>query len=433
MKPLMLALAGLVGLGAWPGAQMDATSRERARVMLRHGYELVKKHYYDEKFHGLDLDARYRDFDEQVKGAPSLNAGMAIVADFLDGLQDSHTYFVPPARPYDFDYGYRSQAYGNRIFVTQIRPGSDAEAKLKVGDELLVVNDVSLNRDSFPRMRYVLNVLSPQPLLALTVAGLDGKRRDVSLTTRSRQGKRRLDLTTIESEDLWRLIRQGQIDAEDFGHRYYEMGKVMIWRMPSFMMEGADVDAMFDVVRKHQALVLDLRGNPGGRVDALLRMVGAVFPQDVQVGTLAGRTPRQPLVARTRGSRAYLGEITVLVDAESASASELFARVIQLEGRGTVVGDRTSGSVMQSMGHSESQGLDTLIYYYFSVTNADVLMRDGKSLEHAGVTPTVTVIPTAEDLAAGRDVAMVRALELAGINIDPVKAGELFPFKWRPF
>jgi C-terminal processing protease CtpA/Prc len=67
------------------------------------------------------------------------------------------------------------------------------------------------------------------------------------------------------------------------------------------------------------------------------------------------------------------------------------------------------------------------------VTDADVLMRDGKSLEHAGVTPTVVVIPTAEDLAAGRDVAMVRALELAGVSMDPVKAGELFPFRWRPF
>jgi hypothetical protein len=102
MKPLCFAVAALVGFGVWPATQMDASSRERARVMLRHAYELVKKHYYDEKFHGLDLDARYRNFDEQMKGAPSLNAGMALVADFLDGLQDSHTYFVPPARPYDF-------------------------------------------------------------------------------------------------------------------------------------------------------------------------------------------------------------------------------------------------------------------------------------------------------------------------------------------
>jgi C-terminal processing protease CtpA/Prc len=266
MKPVIFALAGALALGPWQGTQMDATSRERARVMLRHAYDLVRKHYYDEKFHGLDLDARYRSFDDQVRAAPSLNASMAIVADFLDGLQDSHTYFVPPARPYDFDYGYRSQAYGNRVFVTHIRPGSDAATKLEIGDEILVLNGVPLGRDTVSRMRYILNVLSPQPSLALTVAGLDGKRRDVSLTTRSRQGKRRLDLTTIDSEDFWRLIRQSESDAEDSGYPYYEMGKVMVWKMPSFMMEATDVDAMFDIVRKHEALVLDLRGNPGGRV-----------------------------------------------------------------------------------------------------------------------------------------------------------------------
>lgn len=433
MKPVIFALAGALALGPWQGAQMDATSRERARTMLRHAYELVRKHYYDEKFRGLDLDARYRSFDEQVKIAPSLNASMAIVADFLDGLQDSHTFFVPPARPYDFDYGYRAQAYGNHIFVTQIRPGSDAAANLRIGDEILVLNGVSLNRDTVSRMSYVLNVLSPQPSLALTVAGPDGARRDVRLNTRTRQGKRRLDLTTIDSEDLWRAVRQSQNDTEDFGQRYIEAGKVMIWKMPGFSMNDADVDAMFDIVRKHQVLVLDLRGNHGGRVDTLLRMLGAVFPVDIPVATLVSRTPQKPLVARTNRARTYLGEITVLVDAESASASELFARVIQLEGRGNVVGDRTSGSVMQSRGHGESQGLDTVISYYFSVTDADVLMRDGKSLEHTGVTPTVLVIPTAEDLAVGRDVAMARALELAGVSIDPVKAGELFPFKWKPF
>ena len=53
MKPVVFALAGALALGPWQGAQMDTTSRERARTMLRHAYELVRKHYYDEKFRGL--------------------------------------------------------------------------------------------------------------------------------------------------------------------------------------------------------------------------------------------------------------------------------------------------------------------------------------------------------------------------------------------
>src|SRR5690349_12313284 len=147
--------------------------------------------------------------------------------------------------------------------------------------------------------------------------------------------------------------------------------------MPDFSMENAEVDRMFDVARKHSTLVLDLRGNPGGRVDTLLRMVGSVFPADVQVATLVARSPQKPLVAKTRGDRAFLGEIIVIVDSESASAAELFARVIQLEGRGTVVGDRSAGSVMQSRGYPGQQGIDTAIFYFFSITNADLIMKDG--------------------------------------------------------
>jgi hypothetical protein len=42
------------------------------------------------------------------------------------------------------------------------------------------------------------------------------------------------------------------------------------------------------------------------------------------------------------------------------------------------------------------------------------------------------VLPTAKDLAAGRDPAMARATELAGLPMDPVAAGKLFPFEWQP-
>jgi carboxyl-terminal processing protease len=412
---------------------MDGASRERVRVMLRHAYDNVRKHYYDTKFNGLDWDARFKEFDERVRSAASLNAGMMLVADFLDGLDDSHTFFVPPSRPYDFDYGLQYQAYGNEIRVSQVRPGSDAAAKLKIGEVILAINGVPAYRETATRFAYLLNVLSPQPSLALTVAGVDGVRRDVRITTRTRQGKRFLDLTNFESEDLWRLVRESENQAEETSQQYYELEKVMVWRMPEFGLEDAEVDRIFDVVRKHEALVLDLRGNPGGRVDALLRMVGSVFPSDIQVATRVSRTPQKPMLARSRGDKAFHGEVIVLIDARSASAAELFARVIQLEGRGTVVGDRSSGRVMQSMGYAEAQGMDTMISYYFSVTNADVIMKDGKSLEHTGVIPSEVLLPSSEDLAAGRDPVLARALQMAGLKIDPVRAGQLFPFKWRPF
>ena len=87
---------------------------------------------------------------------------------------------------------------------------------------------------------------------------------------------------------------------------------------------------------------------------------------------------------------------------------------------------------MEAKGHSRSQGADTKIFYSLSVTDADLIMKDGKSLEHAGVVPDEVVLPAAQDLAKGRDPALSRAAAIAGVSIDPAAAGKLFPFEWIP-
>ena len=217
---LLITALTLGAVSVQTQTQMDAQSRERVRVMLRHAYETVRKHYYDPALGGLDWDGRFKKYDDQIKAAPSLNAGLGLVADFLDGLNDSHTFFIPPARPYDFDYGFLYQPYGQEIRVSQVRPGSDAAAKLTIGDRIVAFNGVPADRDTAARVQYLLNLLSPQPSVPLTVAGADGVTRDVRIATRTRPGKRQLDLTTLESDDLWQLVRESENQAEDRRQQY---------------------------------------------------------------------------------------------------------------------------------------------------------------------------------------------------------------------
>lgn len=139
----------------------------------------------------------------------------------------------------------------------------------------------------------------------------------------------------------------------------------------------------------------------------------------------------KPIVAKRRGSRTFKGKLAVLVDSESASASELFAHLVQLEKRGTVIDDRTAGAVMRAKYYARKMGLDTVIFYAMSITDADVIMSDGKSLESVGVTPDVLLLPTAADLAAQRDPLLAHAAQLVGIEIDPEEAGLLFPIEWE--
>jgi C-terminal processing protease CtpA/Prc len=111
-------------------------------------------------------------------------------------------------------------------------------------------------------------------------------------------------------------------------------------------------------------------------------MVGAIMDHEVTIATRRGKKPDlKPLVAKSKGKSAFAGKIAVLIDARSASAAELLARVVQLEKRGIVLGDRSSGHVMESRFYSMSHGAATETIYGASITEADLLMGDGKSLE----------------------------------------------------
>ncbi|HEU5239666.1 MAG TPA: S41 family peptidase, partial [Pyrinomonadaceae bacterium] len=127
----------------------------------------------------------------------------------------------------------------------------------------------------------------------------------------------------------------------------------------------------------------------------------------------------------------FSGQLIILVDGNSASASELFARVMQLEKRGTVLGDDTAGAVMTSRSYDHEIGVGRVLYFGTSVTISDVIMTDGKSLERVGVKPDELVIPIGADFAASRDPVLARAAEIAGVKLTPEKAGSLFPVEWK--
>ena len=85
---------------------------------------------------------------------------------------------------------------------------------------------------------------------------------------------------------------------------------------------------------------------------------------------------------------------------------------------------------MEARHYNEAIGADSLVVYGFSITSANLVMADGKSLEDVGVIPDELLLPSAEDLAADKDPVMSHALELAGVTMDPAAAGKLFPFEW---
>jgi carboxyl-terminal processing protease len=184
------------------------------------------------------------------------------------------------------------------------------------------------------------------------------------------------------------------------------------------------VNTMIGNARRYKALVLDLRGNGGGAIAALRQLVSHCFDREVHVATVQQRHNSERHIAKPKRN-GFRGQLIVLVDSRSASAAEVFARIVQLEKRGRVIGDRTAGAVMTARIMPHKVGV-VGYFYATSVTIGDVRMSDGASLEKTGVEPDEIVLPSPADLAAGRDPALAQAIATAGGTITPAEAGRLF-------
>jgi C-terminal processing protease CtpA/Prc len=408
--------------------QYTKFDRDRAQGMLRDVAADVQKHYYDPKLHGLDWNTRVRQAKENIDRADSLNAAVSEIAALLDGLDDSHTFFIPPPRTVLHDYGFELQMIGDRCYVLRVRPGSDAEKKgLKPGDEVLAVNEHRLSRKMFWKIPYLYGILRPQAGLRLTLAGDAGQQRQLDVMARFRT-------SPIIKYTLHGGVNQLVRDIDDVHHslrpRYFEKGdSLLVVQFPRFAFSASEADSIIANMRKHKGVVLDLRGNPGGFVDTLDRLLGGIFENDLKICDRVTRDSTKPVAVAGRHHDAFTGRLAVLVDSDSASAAELFARVVQVERRGFVVGDRTSGRVMEARHYAHEVFIDAGVFYGASITDADLVMTDGKSLEHVGVEPDIMILPTPHDLASGHDPVMEKAAGLVGAQVSPEEARTMFPFE----
>jgi carboxyl-terminal processing protease len=425
MKSLYVAVCCVLGVAVGGAAARqsatpaDAISKyDRGAVieMLKQVKADLTDNYYDARFHGIDVEQTFHQAEERVRQAPTLAHAIGAIADVLTRLDDSHTVFIPPDRQARVRYGWRCSMVGDVPYVTAVTAGSDAEHKgVRIGDRVLAWNEYAPTRENLPRISYVYNFVRPQPRQHLVLRSTDGTIKTLDVET-AMEKRGEYDLPDLVGV-LFNLYSQA-------GDRDTTVGDIFVWRYSGFG-DPKDVDRIMKKARTSGNLVLDLRGNSGGTIDALRTLISSLFDRDVAVSVERTRKGDKPFVAKGRKD-AFRGRLVVLVDSQSGSSAEIAARVVQLEQRGTVIGDRTAGAVMAAQLIPHVYGGGRLTFYATMITVADVRLADGVSLEKTGVTPDETVLPSGADLAANRDPALARAVAVLGGSVTPEDAGRLF-------
>ena len=416
---------------------LNRIEKERMKDILNTIKAEVKDKYYDLNFHGIDLDARFQKASEKLDQAASIGQAYAIIAQVLVDFEDSHLTFYPPSTNIRTEYGFRMKMIGDRAYISAIKPKSDAEKKgLKVGDRIMSIEGFRPNRKEFWKVGYYYYRLNPKPKLRFGILRPDAEQEE-KIEIESKVTPMKPKVSWIDTQDINDLINESDEWAVKKRNFFKTVGDTLIWKMRTFSIEPSEIDEiMQSKAKKAGNLIIDLRENGGGYVKTLEQMVGYFFEQDMIIAERKGRPEKKkenkPMKAKAKGGDVFKGKLIVLIDSQSGSASEIFSRLIQLEKRGIILGDVSAGAVMQSMSYplSLSSGQTTEIQYFVSITNADVIMSDGKSVEHAGVTPDEMILPSAADLAAQKDPVLARAIEILGGKISSEDAGKLFPFDW---
>jgi len=408
--------------------ELSGLDRSRGHTMLRQARSDLERLYYDTAFHGVDLDSVFAEAERRTDGARSNSELFAAIAAAMSALDDSHTWFVPPRRAGRIQYGWSLQMIGDDCYVVAVKPESDAAAKhVEVADLVHAVEGIRPTRDNFWKLQFALYAVSPRATTRLTLENADGV-QDVSVETYVVPEVRVQNLSGSDGgAGIWDLLIEMENLERDTRDRYAVVAdSVFVWQMTGFGTDNRAIDDMIRRARPYPALVLDLRDNHGAAVSGLERLVSQFFDSVVVLDTLRTRKQRKPEIVKPQGNP-YRGRLVVLVNSESASAAEMFARIVQLHGRGIVVGDRTAGMVTQARFVSHEISAGKVVAYATEVTVADVVMSDGRRLEGAGVVPDTAVVPRGTDLRAGRDPTLAHAIALLGGSLSAEQAGRLFP------
>lgn len=310
-------------------------------------------------------------------------------------LGDPYTVFFPPVQNEIFQSDVRGNFGGVGMEVglqdktlTVIAPLKDTpayNAGIKSGDKILAIDGkttASLNPDDA-----IALIRGPEGTPVVLTVLHEGSKTPTEIKII----RATINIPTIKSE----LLSNGvfEIDLYSFSAQSPDLFRKAL---REFVKSGSNM------------LLLDLRGNPGGYLEAAIDTASWFLPAgDVIVSEDYG-TKQSPVVFRSKGYNIFSKNLkfVILVDGGSASASEIMAGALQQHKVAKLVGQKTfgKGSVQELVDITPKTSL--------KVTIARWLTPDGTSISETGIVPDVLVEITKDDKGTPVDTQKNKAIEL---------------------
>ena len=400
------------------GSALDGGTRQRAYDFV---WQRIAEAYVDPNYNGVNWKLTGETQRADILNAANDDVFWSRLDAMTAELGDAHTRVLSP-RQYAFHLTKQNNPLGlwlseidGAIVVTAVTPASPgAKAGIVPGDRLLTIDSLPAgdwwqvqkstarkNSTDRAKLKWVKRAFNagdpkaPSDTLSFVVEREGGSPEAITLT-RTLMPRKEL-LTSILRPDGVGYVRLTGFDAK---------------------LKG-EVAPAFDRIRNAKALVIDVRGNSGGSLDLSLAMMDQLVGSPTSLGKRVTRSGKPPtfmfglisagtLDLQLKGvAKPFTGPVVVLVDEDSASASELLSGALQATGRAQIVGETTCGCLLGYMGYAIVPGGGALAY-----SEMDFALRSASRIEGVGVQPNHAVSPSRQDLQQGRDRALETAIAL---------------------
>jgi carboxyl-terminal processing protease len=404
--------------------------RFRMKSIAKTVADEIEKRYYDPSLRGLDWKALQEQTKQKIDKAGNVTDMLTAIYVMVDKLKDSHTHFLPPSMTVRLKYGFEAKAIGDDVRIYKIKPNLPADqAGLKVGDKIIGMNGHNAERYSFDEMLLYYRVLHPLASWELVVQTGNEKPRLVRLNAKREDKPMLLDVERLN--DFWDIILEEQSESEEDRtfHTANLEGGIGYIQVKEFPSNASFLDGLADQVKGSKAVIVDLRGCPGGVVDTLLAFSGHFVSDSALISKAVERKKTEEFRAKPRKPY-FSGPLFLLIDSETGSAGEIFARYFQSQQKAIVIGDASLGRVMTSRYYREQFGAENIVFYGLTISVAKVVLPNGDEIEGKGVTPDVLCNPTGDDMREKRDVCLDKAYAQAREALHlPPSAAKPFAFE----
>jgi len=364
-------------------------------VIFNKTWRIVKNNYIDATCNHQDWKRWQERYGDKIK---TKEDSYVAIKSMVESLNDPYTRFLTPDEFAEQDRSIDAKLFGigvhiadikgNAVIVNVIEDTPASKSGLKAGDRILKVNGKSTK-------------------------GLPLK--DVADAVRGKAGTKVVLVLLRDKKQLTKAILRQEIKIKSVKYKMLD-DKYAYIKISTFISTDTayEVAEALKATEKAKGIIIDLRGNHGGLLPNAIMISNMFIKKGTIVSVVDRNGSKQEFKAESENVITSKPTV-ILINGESASASEILSGALKDHKRALLVGETTFGKglVQRILKLPDGSGINLTIAKY--------LTPNGNDIGHKGIKPDYKIVMTEKQFLSGKDPQLSKAKQVLAAELNKTK------------